>query len=194
MKKAIVIGSGPAGISAALYLQRSGNVAVTVIARDAGALAKAEKIENFYGIAEPVTGGELHRRGIEGAKRLGVKLIEEQVVSLTFDEHFKPMVKTDKKVYTADVILLAMGAARKSIYIKGLKEFEGKGVSYCAVCDAFFYRNKDVAVLGDGEYALHEALTLADTCQSVTILSNGVKPTVDIPEYINVVTKKSDFY
>ena len=189
MKKVIVIGSGPAGISASLYLQRSGNINVTVISKGPGALEKAEKIENFYGFETAVTGEELHRRGVEGAKNLGVGFVEEQVVSLGFDENFKPVIETDKNSYHADAVI-AMGAARKSANIQGLKDFEGRGVSYCAVCDAFFYRNKDVAVLGNGEYALHEALVLAETSKSVTMLSNGFDVNIDIPENIKVITKK----
>ena len=190
MKKVIVIGSGPAGISASLYLQRSGNINVTVISKGPGALEKAEKIENFYGFETAVTGEELHRRGVEGAKNLGVGFVEEQVVSLGFDGNFKPVIETDKNSYHADAVLLAMGAARKSANIQGLKDFEGRGVSYCAVCDAFFYRNKDVAVLGNGEYALHEALVLAETSKSVTMISNGFDVNIDIPENIRVITKK----
>ena len=190
MKKVIVIGSGPAGISASLYLQRSGNIDVTVISKGIGALEKAEKIENFYGFETAVTGAELHRRGVEGAKNLGMEFLEEQVVSLNFDENFKPVVETDKNSYQSDAVLLAMGASRKSANIQGLKEFEGKGVSYCAVCDAFFYRNKDVAVLGNGEYALHEALILAETSKSVTMLSNGFDVNIDIPENIKIIKKK----
>ena len=190
MKKVIVIGSGPAGISASLYLQRSGKINVTVISKGMGALEKAEKIENFYGFETALTGAELHRRGVKGAKNLGVEFVEEQVVSLDFDENFKPVIETDKNSYHADAVLLAMGAARRSPNIQGLKDFEGKGVSYCAVCDAFFYRNKDVAVLGNGEYALHEALILAETSKSVTMLSNGFDVNIDIPENIRVITKK----
>ncbi len=190
MKKVIVIGSGPAGISASLYLQRSGKINVTVISKGMGALEKAEKIENFYGFETALTGAELHRRGVKGAKNLGVDFVEEQVVSLDFDENFKPVIETDKNSYHADAVLLAMGAARRSLNIQGLKDFEGKGVSYCAVCDAFFYRNKDVAVLGNGEYALHEALILAETSKSVTMLSNGLDINIDIPENIRVITKK----
>lgn len=188
MKKAIIIGSGPAGISAALYLKR-GNVDVTVISKGIGALEKAEKIENFYG-TEPVSGIELYNRGIESAKKLGIEFISEQVVSLNFDENFKPIVDTEKNSYKADAVLLAMGVSRRSANIKGLKEFEGKGVSYCAVCDAFFYRNKDVAVLGNGEYALHEASVLAQTSKSVTILSNGLDMETDLPENIGYINKK----
>ena len=190
MKKVIVIGSGPAGISASLYLQRSGTIDTTVISKGMGALEKAEKIENFYGFETAVTGEELHRRGVEGARNLGVEFLEEQVVSLNFDENFKPVVETDKNKYTADAVLLATGSARKSADIQGLKEFEGKGVSYCAVCDAFFYRNKDIAVLGNGEYALPEALVLADTSKSVTMLSDGFDVNIDIPENIRVIKKK----
>ncbi len=188
MKKAIIIGSGPAGISAALYLKR-GNIDVTVISKGIGALEKAEKIENFYG-TEPVSGIELYNRGIESAKKLGIEFISEQVVSLNFDENFKPIVDTEKNSYKADAVLLAMGVSRRSANIKGLKEFEGKGVSYCAVCDAFFYRNKDVAVLGNGEYALHEASVLAQTSKSVTILSNGLDMETDLPENIGYISKK----
>ena len=188
MKKAIIIGSGPAGISAALYLKR-GNIDVTVISKGIGALEKAEKIENFYG-TEPVSGIELYNRGIESAKKLGIEFISEQVVSLNFDENFKPIVDTEKNSYKADAVLLAMGVSRRSANIKGLKEFEGKGVSYCAVCDAFFYRNKDVAVLGNGEYALHEASVLAQTSKSVTILSNGLDMETDLPENIRYINKK----
>ena len=190
MKKVIVIGSGPAGISASLYLKRSGKIDVTVISKGMGALEKAEKIENFYGFETAVTGAELHKRGVEGAKNLGIDFLEEQVISLNFDENFKPVVETDKNQYPADAVLIATGASRKSPNIKGLKEFEGKGISYCAVCDAFFYRNKNVAVLGNGEYALHEAMILAQTSKSVTILSNGLEINTEIPEHINIIKKK----
>ena len=190
MKKVIVIGSGPAGISASLYLKRSGKIDVTVVSKGMGALEKAEKIENFYGFETAVTGAELHKRGVEGAKNLGIDFLEEQVVSLNFDENFKPVVETDKNKYISDAVLIATGASRKSPNIKGLKEFEGKGISYCAVCDAFFYRNKNVAVLGNGEYALHEAMILAQISKSVTILSNGLEINAEIPENINIIRKK----
>ena len=190
MKKVIVIGSGPAGISASLYLKRSGKIDVTVVSKGMGALEKAEKIENFYGFETAVTGAELHKRGVEGAKNLGIDFLEEQVISLNFDENFKPVVETDKNKYISDAVLIATGASRKSPNIKGLKEFEGKGISYCAVCDAFFYRNKNVAVLGNGEYALHEAMILAQISKSVTILSNGLEINAEIPENINIIRKK----
>ncbi len=189
MKKVLIIGSGPSGISAALYLKRSGKIDVTVISNGSSALSKAEKIENYYGV-EPVSGAELEKRGIENAKKLGVNFITGQVVSLSFDENMKPVVITSTENYNADAVILATGASRKTPNIKGLAELEGKGISYCAVCDAFFYRNKDVCVIGSGEYAVHEAQTLKPIAKSVTILTNGIAPTVEIPDGIAVNTAK----
>ena len=190
MKKAIIIGSGPAGISAALYLQRSGKVQTVVISKGIGALAKAEKIENFYGFSEPISGRELHENGIEGAKRLGVQFIEEEVVSLSYNAEMHPIVSTTQQDHSADAVLIATGTSRKTVPIKGLKEHEGKGVSYCAVCDAFFFRKKPVCVIGNGEYAVHEAEVLASTSGSVTILTNGLKMASEVPEGIAVIDKK----
>ncbi len=190
MKKAIIIGSGPAGISAALYLQRSGKVQTVVISKGIGALAKAEKIENFYGFSEPISGRELHENGIEGAKRLGVQFIEEEVVSLSYNAEMHPIVSTTQQDHSADAVLIATGTSRKTVPIKGLKEHEGKGVSYCAVCDAFFFRKRPVCVIGNGEYAVHEAEVLASTSGSVTILTNGLKMASEVPESIAVIDKK----
>ena len=190
MKKVIIIGSGPAGISAALYLQRSGKAEVSVISKGAGALEKAEAIENYYGFAEPVSGIELYENGIKGARRLGVDFISGEAVSMSFDAEMKPVVTTPEKKYNADAVLIATGASRKTLSVEGLAAYEGRGVSYCAVCDAFFYRNKDVCVIGSGEYALHEAMILAQTAKSVTILTNGSPLTAAIPEDIHICQKK----
>lgn len=190
MKKIIIVGSGPAGISAALYLQRSGKFNVCVITKGFGALEKAEKIENYYGFADAVSGKQLHENGVEGARKLRVSFITEEVVSLEFDESFHPVVVTEHDKYPADAVMLATGAYRKTAKISGLNEHEGKGVSYCAVCDAFFYRNKDVCVIGSGEYALHEAQVLVSTSKSVSILTDGHEMTAQCPENISVITKK----
>ena len=153
MPKIVIIGSGPAGISAALYAVRAG-VDTTVLTKGPGALDRAEKIENYYGFAEPVSGAELERRSIENAKRLGVRFVTAEAVGLTYTD--KLTVETVDKNYPADAVILATGASRAVPRIPGLAGLEGHGVSYCAACDAFFYRGKDVAVLGSGEYALHE--------------------------------------
>ena len=174
----IIIGSGPAGVSAALYAKRAG-ADVTVITRGSGALAKAEKIENYYGLAEPLTGAELEANGIAGAKRLGVSFIEDEVVGLAMNDDFTGLiVQTPGRACEAKAVVLTAGSTRLAPKIPGLKELEGKGVSYCAICDAFFYRQKTVAVLGEGDYALHEAEILLPHASKVMLFTNGKEPAV----------------
>ena len=186
----IIIGSGPAGISAALYARRAG-AEVTVISRGSGALGKAEKIENYYGLAEPVTGAELEANGIAGAKRLGVEFVEGEVVGLAMNDDFTGFaVQTPQRAYTAKAVVLAAGSTRLAPKIPGLKELEGKGVSYCAICDAFFYRGKTVAVLGEGDYALHEAEILLPHADKVMLFTDGKEPAVKIPDSIEVHKEK----
>lgn len=179
MRKVLVIGRGPAGISASLYIRRGG-VEVTVAAKDDGALARAEKVENFYGQAEPVSGSEIIHRGIAGAKRLGVNFREAEVVALTIEEKGFSAQTAVGEMLTADAVVLAAGASRSAPPIPGLKDFPGRGVSYCAVCDGVFYRGKTVAVLGAGEFAQHEADILSLTAKKVILLTHGqAAPVVD---------------
>lgn len=185
MADVLILGNGPAGISAAAYAARGG-LKVAVIGRDGGSLQKAEKIENYYGFAQPVSGQELISAGIEQAKRLGVEVIADEVLAIDYDgESYTVTAKGES--HRARCVILATGSARKAPRIPGLAEYEGKGVSYCAVCDAFFYKGKDVAVLGGGEYALHEALELLPVVGSVTMLTNGGEPAVEVPPEIKVI-------
>lgn len=170
MYDVIIIGAGPAGISASLYLKRA-KLNVLIISKGYGALEKASKIENYYGLKENVNGKELFEIGINQAKKLDIEIIEDEVTDILLEENFT--VVTTNREYKAKKVILATGANRKSAQIKGIREYEGKGVSYCAVCDAFFYKNKDVAVLGSGNYAIHEARQLKPIVNSVTILTNG---------------------
>lgn len=183
----IVIGKGPAGISAAVYAARAG-LSVRVLGRDNGALLKAEKVENYYGFEQPLSGNELVERGIAQAARLGVDILTEEVIGLDYGDPF--VVQTKNGTYGAKAVILATGSSRATPNIQGLKTFEGKGVSYCAVCDAFFYKGKDVAVLGEGPYALHEAEVLKPIAQSVTMLTAGKAPTVDAADGIAINDKK----
>lgn len=187
MAKVVIIGSGPAGVSAALYTARAG-IDTTVLTRGPGALARAEGIENYYGVPGPVSGAELERRGIEGAKAVGVQFVEAEAVGLTFTD--KLTVETLSGDYPADAVILATGASRAAPPIPGLKALEGHGVGYCATCDAFFYRGKDVAVLGRGEYALHEASALLPLAKSVTLLTGGAPLTAEFPPEIALCTEK----
>ena len=191
MKKALIIGAGPAGLSASFYIARNNNIEVTVICDGKSTLAKADMIENFFGFSEPVSGSELLKSSRKNAERLGVKFIDSELVDLQITAEMQYAV-TCANGYkdTFDAALIATGAPRKTVPIKGINEFEGKGVSYCAVCDAFFYRNRSVAVLGSGQYALHEAEVLLSAASSVTILTDGAKLSVDLPEGIGYVDKK----
>ena len=182
MTDVIIIGSGPAGVSASLYARRAG-LSVEVLSKGTGALEKAELIENYYGFPEPVSGAELASRGIAGARRLGVLFKEAEVVWIGMDDTLTHFVveTTTEKIETRSIIL-ATGAARQSLPIPGLRELEGKGVSYCAICDAFFYRKKPVVVLGGGEYALHEAQVLLPVASSVTLCTNGSDAPAGVPE------------
>ena len=187
MSNIVIVGSGPAGVSAALYAVRAG-VETTILTKGPGALDRAEKIENYYGFAEPVSGAELERRSIEGAKRLGVQFVTAEAVGLTWTD--KLTVETLAGDFPADAVILATGATRAAPAIPGLAGLEGHGVSYCATCDAFFYRGKDVAVLGSGDYALHEAQALLPVVHSVTLLTNGAPLTAQFPPEVAVCPQK----
>ena len=183
MSNIVIVGSGPAGVSAALYAVRAG-VQTTVLTKGSGALARAEKIENYYGFAQPVSGPELERRSIENARRLGVQFVQTEAVGLTWTDRLT--VETLAGAYPADAVILATGASRAVPRIPGLTGLEGHGVSWCAACDAFFYRGRDVAVLGSGEYALHEVQALLPVAKSVALLTNGAPLTADFPPEVTV--------
>ena len=187
MPNIVIIGSGPAGVSAALYAARAG-VETTVLTKGPGALDRAELIQNYYGFAQPISGAELERRGIEGAKALGVQFVTTEAVGLTYMD--KLTVETLAGDFPADAVILATGASRAAPHIPGLAGLEGHGVSYCATCDAFFYRGKDVAVLGSGEYALHEVQALLPVVKSVTLLTNGSPLTASFPPEVTVCPEK----
>ena len=190
MKHLLVIGQGPAGISAAVYAKRGG-AAVTVVANGVGALEKAEQIENYYGFGEPLTGRELAAQGVEGAKRLGVDFVEGELVGLRFKDTMDGFVaELVHRTLEADAVVLAMGASRLAPPLSGLKELEGHGVSYCAICDAFFYRGKEAAVLGAGDYALAEAAALLPHAAKVHLLTNGEAAPAHVPAGLLVHTER----
>ncbi|MCL2216266.1 MAG: NAD(P)/FAD-dependent oxidoreductase [Defluviitaleaceae bacterium] len=191
----LIIGGGPAGVTAAMYTARAGFKTI-IICKDAGALGKAERVDNFYGHLE-IGGAALVATGLEQARKAGAEVINEEVVGLmTFECEDGDLtengfnVKTTSAEYRAKAVVLATGANRVTPKIPGLSEYEGRGVSYCAICDGFFYRGKNVAVLGNGQYALHEAEDLLSLAASVTLLTDEEEPEADFPEAVIVRKEK----
>lgn len=168
--QAVIIGGGPAGVSAALYLARAG-ITAAIIENGPGALARAHKIDNYYGIS--ASGSRLYANGLEQARSQGVKIINDEVLGVEYLDSFTLSLKNTKEALATPVLILATGTKNVSLNLPGLLQLEGKGISYCAVCDGFFFRKKKVAVLGSGAYALHEAEYLRHLASSVTILTNG---------------------
>ncbi|NLX64067.1 MAG: NAD(P)/FAD-dependent oxidoreductase [Clostridiaceae bacterium] len=171
MYDVIVIGKGPAGISCAIYTTRA-NLRTLVIGKSDSMLLKADKIENYYGFAEPVSGKELMETGVAQALRLGAEIIEDEVVDIEKTEIFK--VTGVNGEYEATTVLIATGAPVVTVPIKNLKRFEGNGISYCTTCDGFFFRNKKVGVLGYTDYAVHEAKELTAFTQDITLYTNNM--------------------
>ena len=183
-----IIGAGPSGISASLYTKRA-NLNTLVIYNDKSGLEKAEKIENYYGFENGIDGESLYNTGISQAKKLGVEIKKEEVLKIEIAENgFE--VTTTKNTYTSKTVIIATGNKKNMPKIKGIKEFEGKGVSYCAICDGFFYRGKDVAVLGNGNYAISETNDLINLAKQITILTNGKEVPSIRAENVKVIPKE----
>lgn len=168
--QAVIIGGGPAGVSAALYLARA-NIKTAIVENGPGALARAHKIENFYGIA--ASGLKLYAEGLEQARSLGVDIIQDEVLAVEYYDSFVLTLKHQAEPLPAPALILATGTKNVTLNLPELVELEGKGISYCAVCDGFFFRKKKLAVLGHGAFALHEAEYLRHIAAEVTVLTNG---------------------
>lgn len=170
MYDVIIIGKGPAGISASLYTVRA-KLATLVIGKDGSALKKAGKIENYYGFSTPVSGEYLLKEGENQALRLGAEILDEEVIEIKKNDFFE--VKTSNNTFISKAVLLATGSQQKKINVENLESFEGKGVSYCSTCDGFFYNNLKVGVLGFKDFAVHEAYELLVYTKDITIYTNG---------------------
>lgn len=171
MYDVIIIGAGPAGITAGLYIKRA-NLNPLIIYNDKSSLEKTEKIENYYGFENGIDGKKLYEDGINQAKNLNIDIKNEEVIKIEFEENGYN-VTTSKNKYNSKVVILATGNKKSTPNIKGIKEFEGKGISYCAICDGFFYKDKNVVVIGSGNYAISETNDLINISKEITILTNG---------------------
>ena len=179
MYDVIIIGAGPAGISAAIYAKRAGMNAL-VFHYGISEVEKASKIDNYYGFQDGILGDELFKTGIKQAKNIGVEVVEKEVIDIEIENDSVFKVILTNEFYEAKTVILATGNKRIKPNIKGIDEFEGKGISYCAICDGFFYRNKNVVVIGNGDFAINEANSLANVTENVRILTNGMpKPVTE---------------
>lgn len=186
MYDVIIIGAGPSGVSASLYAKRA-NKNVLMLYYGESQLEKAQRIENYYGFPTGIDGSSLYRNGIIQAINLGVVVKETQVLNIEFNPDKTYAVKTGETTYLSKTVVIATGNKKLRPDIKGVKEFEGRGISYCAICDGFFYKDKSVAIIGNGEYALSEADDLKNIVFRVTLFTNGLPaPTTDL----KVVTDK----
>lgn len=167
----IIIGGGPGGVSAALYTVRGG-LDTAIIHDGRSALSRTSVIQNYYGIGE-ADGKKLCESELLRVCRLGCKVFAEQVVSIEYTDGLF-CVFTPNKVKYARRLVLATGAPRKNADIPGVDMYIGKGISDCAICDGFFYKNKNVALIGGGEYAKHEYGVLKAICKKVYVLTDGV--------------------
>ena len=182
----VIIGGGPAGISASLYTVRA-NKKTLVLYNELSSLEKTKKLENYYGFPNGISGDILYKKGIEQAENLGADVRKEEVIKIEINmdnqikeesynkSNYNFIIKTSKNIYYSKVVILATGNKKNKPKITGIEKFEGKGVSYCAICDGFFYRNKEVAVVGSGSYAISETNDLINLAKDVTILTNGEK-------------------
>ena len=169
MRNCVIIGAGPAGMNAALYLKRGG-IEPIIIESDVpgGEMLKTYKIENYLGY-ESIDGGELALKMSKQVKGLGVKIIRDKVIKVSHDDKF--VIKCENNEFISDYVIVATGRIPRKLGLKNESELIGRGISYCAVCDGAFYKNKEVAIIGGGDSALTEALYLSDLCLKVYILA-----------------------
>ena len=172
MYDVIIIGAGPAGISAGVYAKRA-NKKVLILYYGTSNLEKAEKIDNYYGFENGINGNDLYTKGIKQAQNLNTEVIKEEVLNIEKTKN-EFIIKTTEKKYYSKTLIIATGNKKLKPNIKGIEKFEGKGISYCAICDGFFYKNKNVAVIGNGKFALNEANDLKQIANKVTILTDGL--------------------
>jgi thioredoxin reductase (NADPH) len=172
IRSLIIIGSGPAGYTAAVYAARANlqpllfEGAVTA----GGALMNTTEVENFPGFREGIMGPDLMENMRAQAERFGAEIITDDVESVSLDGAVKTVVDAEGNSYRAHAVILAMGSAYRELGLPDEKRLSGHGVSWCATCDGFFFRDQDIAVVGGGDSAMEEATFLTRFARSVTLI------------------------
>lgn len=173
MAKAIVIGSGPAGLTSAIYLVRAG-IETTVISGNepGGQLIFTTDVENFPGFPDGILGPDLMMKIRQQAEKIGANFLDSLVTSVNFkNEPF--LVKTLEAEISADVVIIATGASAIWLGLESEERLKGKGVSACATCDGFFFKDKDVCLVGGGDVAIEDALFMTKIAKKVTIINRS---------------------
>ncbi len=172
MYDVVVIGAGPAGLSAAVYLARSRFQTLVLGEPQASRLWRAKEIENYLGFPNGVSGRELLELGLTQVRRFGAEVRGDEVVAIRFEESLTVQTAGGEK-YPVGAVVLTTGVANKPSGIIGEDRLVGQGISYCVVCDGFFFRDQPVAVVGPGNFAASEALEMLTFTRQVTLFSNG---------------------
>tara|TARA_B100000795_G_C22800021_1_gene441343 strand:+ start:683 stop:1615 length:933 start_codon:yes stop_codon:yes gene_type:complete len=168
-KKLIILGSGPAGYSASIYAARAGlSPALIAGSQEGGQLTTTTDVENWPGDSDGLQGPDLMKRMKEHALQFDVEMIADHIDSVDLSK--KPFILNGSESYTTDALIISTGASAMYLGIPSEKEFLGKGVSACATCDGFFYRDQEVLVIGGGNTAIEEALYLSRICSKVTLV------------------------
>jgi len=169
--KMLIIGSGPAGYTAAIYAARA-NVSPTIVTgmQAGGQLTITTDVENYPGFADAVQGPELMEAMRQQAENVGTDIIYDLITEVDLKATPKRAVGDSGTIYTADTVVIATGAQAKWLGLESEQKFNGYGVSACATCDGFFYRGKEVVVIGGGNTAVEEALYLSNICSKVTLV------------------------
>ena len=174
----LIVGAGPAGLQAAMHAARK-KVSVLVVGRPENSSIASAHVENYLGVAGVAAGQDLLAVGLEQARKFGAELLAEDVLHLGQEgETF--VVRTESREVRALSVIIATGTARKKLKVSGEKELAGRGVSYCVDCDANFYRNARVAVVGDGSGAVDGALTLTGYAAEVYLVSRELKVSAEL--------------
>jgi len=165
----LIIGGGPAGMTAGLFAARYNMRCCLVYSRLGGAMAEAHLIENYPGI-EKISGIELAERMEKQVKKHGVEMIVDEVIGLKKEDNaFVAKLRSEKEIKSL-ALVLALGTQRRKLNIPGEEKFLGKGISYCATCDGFFFKNKTVAIVGGGDSALDAVLYLSNLAKNVYLI------------------------
>lgn len=176
-KDLVILGGGPAGLSAAIYAARYGLNAI-LISRDIGGAANlAHKIENYPGYEG--SGFKLMQKFYKQAKNYGAEFLNDDIIDIKKLKEGFVITTSSKKFYNVKAVILALGTQRRKLNVPGEDKFLGRGVSYCATCDGAFFRNKAVAVIGGGDSACKAALLLSDLAKRVYMICRGEKEKCD---------------